>query len=284
MRDNQLIVLAVLGVLFLVLLNLPVAVVDGLKHGVREGIAPLQAALSRVSRGMGAAAGALRGAGRLRGENEKLSQEVARLGGEVRHLTSLERENAELRRQLSLAAKVPRRLVAGEVLSRDADGWWQIVRLNKGSDEGVGADMAVISVDGLLGKIVDVTRGTADVLLISDPACRVSAQIARTGSFGIVAGRGPTWKGQVICRMDFINRDKPVMAGDEVITSGLGGVFPKGLLIGYVESVHTDRSGLYQFADVVSAADLGMVEYAFVVVPETAPIRETAGARAEGGP
>jgi rod shape-determining protein MreC len=134
--------------------------------------------------------------------------------------------------------------------------------------------MAVVTPDGLVGKTVDVSLRTADVLLLSDPNCKVSARIARTGTFGLVSGTGPARDGAMLCRMEFINKDVPIRAGDQVLTSGLGGVFPPGLLVGYVDAVDLDESGLYQRADVVPRADLGRLTYVFVVFEEEDPIEE----------
>ena len=218
----------------------------------------------------------VRGLGSLFTENQRLAGEVTRLQGDVRELKALAQENDALRRQLQFLQRVPRSLMACEVIARDQDGWWQAIRLNKGSKDTVQKDLAVVSVEGLVGKTVDVSENTAEVLLISDPSCKVAAQISRTGSFGILSGRGPSWRGQVICKMEFINKSIPIQAGDEVITSGLGGIFPKGLLIGYVDKVFMDHSGLYQHADIISKSDLGRLQYAFVVKGKPTGLYETA--------
>jgi len=99
----------------------------------------------------------------------------------------------------------------------------------------------------------------------------VSARVVRTGAFGVVSGRGVRANGQVLCRMEFINRNLPAVPGDEVVTSGLGGVFPPGLPIGYVEHVERAPSGLYEEADVLPRADLGRMRYAFVLRRAAAP-------------
>jgi len=151
------------------------------------------------------------------------------------------------------------------VLARSRDGWWQIIRLNKGSSHGISENLAVVSMDGLVGKTVAVSRNTADVLLLSDPSCRVSSRLIRSGSFGIVSGRGPSWQGQVFCRMEFIHKNDEVQPGDEVVTSGLGGVFPPNIPIGYIDRVSMDTSGLYQRADVITRADLSSLRYVFVM-------------------
>ena len=129
-----------------------------------------------------------------------------------------------------------------------------------------------MTAEGLIGRTVEVSEHTADVLLVSDPACKVAVRIPRTSTFGVLAGRGPSWRGETLCRVDFVNKNAALKPGDEVVTSGLGGTFPKGLLVGYVgDQVFADRSGLYQQADVISRARLGQLQYAFVVKGQPPP-------------
>ncbi len=264
-RQNTILVWAVLLASLLVLLNLPTGASRRVKAALREALAPLHALVTRTSLGVREAGGALRGFGGMAGENRRLAEELARLRGEQRRLAVFGEQNRELRRQLGYRRASPRRLLPCEVIARDVSGWWQTLRIDRGTRDGVGPDMAVVTVDGLAGRTAAAAAGTADVLLVSDPNCRVAARIARTGANGIVSGLGVAWSGQVLCRMNFINRNLPVKAGDEVVTSGLGGVFPEGLPVGYVERAERDASGLYQWADVVPRAELGTMRYAFVL-------------------
>ena len=270
MRENRLVLWIVLGAFFITLLNLPDRFTLGIKSTVREAMAPLQTVMTDFWRGIRESATSVRGYRRLLKENQQMSAEMARLLGEVRDLKLREQENEQLRAQLAFSQRAHRSLIPCEIIARDREGWWQTVRLSKGALDGIAPDMAVVSVDGLIGRTVEVSPHTCDVLLVSDPGCKVSARILRTGTFGVVAGRGPSWKGQVVCRMEFINKNAPIVAGDEVMTSGLGGLFPKGLLIGYVDQVFTDMSGLYQYADVIVKADLGTLQYAYVVTGDGA--------------
>lgn len=265
MKPSRLLLWTAMAVLLAALLNLPSPIGDRVKNAVRSALAPFQESMAGVLRRLREGWATVRGLGGLAAENQRMAAEIARLLGEVRDLKALERENEQLRAVLGFASRAQRDLIPAEIIARGRDGWWQTVRINKGAVHGVQTNMAVISVEGLVGRIVSVSAGAADVLLISDPTCKVAAQILRTGSFGILAGRGPQWDGSVVCRMEFINKNVPIRPGDEVITSGLGGVFPRGLLIGYVDRVATDRSGLYQYADVISKADIGTLEYVFVV-------------------
>ena len=265
MRDRSIVLWVVLGAVLLVVLNLPAAVSDRAKGMLREGVAPLQGVLSGFSRWMGESVRSVRGIGGLARENQQMSTELVRLRNEVRDLRSLAQDNAELREQLQFTAQIKRPLIPCEVIARDISGWWETIRLSRGLSDGVSMNMAVITSDGLVGRTVDVSARTCDVLLISDPACKVSARIVRTGAFGVMVGNGPAESGQAVCQMNFINKNVPVLPGDEVVTSGLGGIFPKELLIGYVDKVYKDETGLFQRADVIPKADLGRLTYVFVV-------------------
>ncbi|MFH0953026.1 MAG: rod shape-determining protein MreC [Verrucomicrobiota bacterium] len=274
MRDRSIVVWVLVAAVLLTVLNLPPAVSGRAKGVLREAVAPIQSVLSGFSRKVRESVKSIRGIGGLLGENQKMAAELAHLRNQVRDLEALEQENTDLRQQLQFASRSNYRLIPCEVIARDITGWWRTVRLGKGSSDDVTLNTAVVTTDGLVGRTADVSLHTCDVLLISDPGCKVSAQIARTGSFGIVSGRGASAAGQVACQMDFINKNTPILAGDEVVTSGLGGVFPKGLLVGYVDKVYTDESGLFQKADIIPKADVGALSYVFVVAGQGNPIDE----------
>lgn len=268
MKDRGFLTWVILGVVLVVLLNLPASISGRAKAAVREGLSPLQHALSGALVRLREAVSVLRGLGGILRENQEMKAELIRLRNRMRELKELERENIELREQLQFLRSAERQLVPCEVIARDISGWWQTVRLSRGRADGIEPGRAVVTPEGLVGRTMDVSEHTCDVLLISDPSCRVSARIARTGTFGVVTGAGVSWTGRAVCRMDFLNKNEPVQPGDEVVTSGLGGVFPKNLLVGYVERVHRDAAGLYQYADVLPKADLGALTYVFVVLEE----------------
>jgi rod shape-determining protein MreC len=272
-RERQFIIWLIVAALVLVLLNLPASVTGGIKSVIREAVAPLQEAASGAWTSVRQGASSVRGYGGLLAENKKLSEQVTKLQAEVTQLKNLDVENAALRQQLGFSHTSQRKLIASEILGRDPDGWWQMIRINKGSADGVTTNLAVISVEGLIGKTIRVSPHTADVLLLSDPNCLVSVRIQRTGAFGILTGKGPNYEGRVVCRLDYINKNVALVEGDEVVSSGLGSVFPGGLFVGKIQRIGVDRTGLYQFAEVISKAEIGMLNYVFVVAesPEAAP-------------
>lgn len=287
MRDQTLFVLILAGIVLLVILNLPAAVSGRLKGFVRDAMAPLQELVVSASQQGQETIKLARGVSQLMNENQRQAGEIARLRLRLNELEGLEDETRKLRNLLAYRSREPRHLLACEVLGRDVSGWWQTVRLDKGLNDGVRADMAVATPEGLIGRVLSATARTCDILLISDPKCKVSALVARSQAFGIISGNGVTAQGLPVCHMEFINMDRrhPVQNGDEVVTSGLGGVFPKDLLVGRLENIKTNESGLYAEAEVVLAADLGALDYVFVVAglsPGT-PSATAAGPAAEAG-
>lgn len=252
----------------LAMMNLPDSASRRVKGAVRDGISPLQAVLRGGVRELQDIFRYVRGLGDLALENRALSEEIVYLRGEMRMARERERDNQMLRDLLGFVQRFPNQLISCEVIGRDSTGWWQTVRLDKGALSGVAEGRAAITTDGLIGRTVAVSARTADVLLLSDPSCKVSVRLARSGVFGVVEGLGAKPGEQPACRMDYVLQQADVQEGDEVVTAGLGGLFPKGLLVGRVTKVELNETGLYQTAWIDSAANLGELEYGFVAATE----------------
>lgn len=261
-----------------VLLNLPPPAVLRLAAEVRDGMEPFQNTLSLVvSRARRLFSGIGR-TGRIIEEKQALEIKVAELEHRLRCLEHFETENETLRRQLGFSILSPRKLLLCEVIARgDMSGWWQTVRLNKGLSSGVSSGMAVMTADGLIGRTIEVSERTSDVLLITDPNCKVACRTVRDGAFGIMRGAGVRLSGRPALEMltsarptemNYISTAHDIQEGDVVLTSGLGGVFPEGLPVGRVGQVRMHASGLYRQADVIPAARMDSFRYAFVVLEQ----------------
>ena len=255
--------IAAVCVLLLILL-LPDGLTARVKGFFKGLVTPVQSALLKTGRSLKAGADTVRGFGGLAEENLRLRSELVRLQAQARLNKNIEEENLKLRRMLNFHERQARGLIPAEVSARSISGWWQSIRLGKGIDDGILRNRAVISPEGLVGRTAEVSAHTADVLLLSDPACKVSARVSRTGSFGLVTGHGVNLKGYPVARMEFIHREIPIRVGDEVVTSGLGGVFPRDILIGYIESIETGEGGLYQVADILPHAVVNLTDVVFV--------------------
>lgn len=238
------------------------------KGAVRNVVSPAERSSSGLAQRLAEAAAAIRGIGGAVEKNRELAHELVRVQAELNTLRDAEAENVRLRRAFKFYHQQPQSLIPCDVISRNISGWWNTVRVGKGSSDHIESNLAVISPDGLVGKTIEVSGHTSEVLLVSDPAFRVSAKVKEAKTFGLVRGGGADLKGQPIARMDFINKDAKISVGDEVVTSGLSGesgVFPKGVHIGYVAKVHRDGSGLYQYAELAPSATIGLLDYVFAV-------------------
>ena len=277
-----------LAALLLVLLNLPGAASRAVKSAVRETAAPPQSLWAGLSLRAREAVSTLRGIGGLSARNAELESELLQARAELRRLEAFREENETLRAQLGYAARSPYRLISAEVIARDASGWWQSLRLGQGARDGIAPDQAVLTPDGLAGRTVEVTPRTADVLLISDPSSQVAVEIPRLRAFGILHGEGVQADGRVHLRINFIDRRAALQPGDEVITSGLGGMFPRGIPIGRVDRADPDDDealGLYQSAQVTPRVELGALRQVFVMAePSDAPAAEAGAPRPGAGP
>jgi rod shape-determining protein MreC len=234
----------------------------GIKSGVRELLAPYHTAL--------AVAGGWRPGRSARTADPDASSQLARL----QRMETLERENDELRRLLGLEKRLAFHTLPAVIMARDgAAGWWRSVRLNKGAQDGVRTNQAVIAESGVLGVVREVSPHTAEVLLLSDPGCRISVRCGRTGDFGLLVGGGVLGRDGVMemllpaepGEMTYIPRESTIREGDGIVTSGLGGVFPEGLLVGRVSKVEPAHSGLYLNARIVPAADLARLRHVLIL-------------------
>lgn len=277
MRERRLlfwvIVLAVV-----VLLNLPPPAVLRSAAEVRDGMEPFQNTLSLVVARTRRLFSGIGRTGRIIEQKQALEIKVAELEHRLRRLEHFKTENELLRRQLGFSILSPRKLLLCEVIVRgDMSGWWQTVRLNKGLSSGVTSGMAVMTADGLIGRTIEVSARTSDVLLITDPNCKVACRTARDGAFGIMRGAGVRLTGRPAlemltsarpAEMNYISTAHDIREGDVVLTSGLGGVFPEGLPVGRVGQVRMHASGLYRQADVIPAARMDSFRYAFIVMEQ----------------
>ncbi len=263
-RERKILKWGVASVALLLLFGLLGGCSARVKGVFKDILTPIQGVLLKGSLRLKVGVDSVRGFSGLAEEKRLLKEELVKLQAEVRLLETLEEENLHLQKQLEFYGKRTIDLIPAQVVTRSISGWWQSVGLGKGALSGIRSNRAVISPDGLVGRTADVTARSAEVLLVSDPACNVSARISRTGSFGLVSGRGVTKKGYPTAQMQFIHKDTPVRVGDEVVTSGLGGIFPRNILIGYVEAIRTEDAGLYQIADVLPQAVVTLTDVVFV--------------------
>jgi len=199
----------------------------------------------------------------LPGARLDLDAENRRLRSELASREELQRENDRLRRLLGYAETQPRRTVAARVIAEDASSWFRTVEIDRGSEDGIVDGLPVVDAAGLVGRVVRSGPHSSRVLLITDASSAVAVLVQDERIRGVCRGQG----GGVA--LDFALVADDIKVGDGIITSGLGGVFPKGLVVGYVRSVQRERSGLFQTVEVEPAVDFAHLEEVLVVLKDT---------------
>jgi rod shape-determining protein MreC len=196
----------------------------------------------------------------LRAENDSLRTVLARMAVSVSRLQEDRRENDRLRSMLDFREHNQLGLVATRVIAREASRPGREWKIDKGSQDGIRKNLAVVTVDGLMGKVTAVGPRSAFVRPLIARNCRVSAKISRTRTDAIVE-----WSNDLGLHLTFLPFRAEVEPGDEIISSGLGGVFPKGLLIGKVSQVETlPKDGSLRVL-VDPAVDFSSIDGIFVV-------------------
>lgn len=278
MRGKRYLLLIVAGILVL-LVNLPMPASRRLKASIKENLVPFQNAVSAFGGKLANFRDFLLNARGAITDRERLAEDIANLQQRLNDVSALEDENRRLRTLLDVSQTSSNRLVLCRVVARDdTSGWWQTVTLNRGSDAGIREDLPVVTTNGLIGRTTLVTKHSTDVLLLTDPGCKVSCRGSSSGTFGIVQGGGiGMLDGANIellapvepCRIDYVDMDSGITNGEMLVTSGLGGVFPAGIPVGSVSRLDMDTSALYLGADVLPAADIARLDDVFVMVPST---------------
>ena len=192
----------------------------------------------------------------VRNENARLREENRRLRVSALQVDEIANENRRLRGLLELQERLPLTTVSGEIIAREWGGWVRSLTVNRGRGDRVARLTAVITPDGLLGRVVDVRPGASIVQVLTDPASTVGAHVMRTRTPGIVEGES---RGTM--RFKYMARDGAgIDVGDLVVTSGQGGVFPRGVPMGKVTAIDNRGSALFHYATIEPLVDYSRVD------------------------
>lgn len=267
-RTGPLLVAALLGHLLLVSLQVNTAGGGTVFRAIVFGI------FGEVQRVVG---GALAGAGdawshyvglwNVHDENARLRDRIGQLEVRLQEQRALALRGERLEQLLELQPRLVQKTLAADIVAGDASSFFHTVTINRGTADGVRADMAVLAPRGLVGRVVAQPAPTAHaarVQLLVDRSAAAAAAVERSRTGGVVVGaEGGT------LRMDFVSTTADVRVGDLVVSSGLDGIYPKGFVIGEVVSV-ARGSGLYQDVRVRPAVDFSAIEEVLLVVEPVA--------------
>jgi rod shape-determining protein MreC len=225
---------------------------------------PVQSALARVNRTTVGVWSTYREWKNVRAENRHLRDEAQRLRVEALRVTETVEENHRLRRLLALKAAMPLTTLSGEIIAREWGGWVRSLTVNRGRADHVSRLTAVIAPDGLIGRVVDVRPGASIVQVLTDPASTVGAHVVRTRTQGIVEGEA---RGTM--RFKYMARDgSNIQVGDLVVSSGGGGLFPRGIPVGRVRAIDDRGSALFHYAQLAPAVDFARIDEVLLIVGE----------------
>lgn len=204
----------------------------------------------------------------LQAEIDDLNEKLAKLKTESQISDDVASENKELRSLLELKDEYSSTwvTVAAEVTGRDADNWYEKLTINKGSADGITENMAVVNEDGLIGKTVNVTENTSDVLLIIDSSGSLGGMLQESSIEGVLQGIGG---GKGLITMTKLPYNADIQLNDVVVSSGVGGVFPAGILVGTVIKVNTSSDGLSKEAIVEPYSNFDDIKFVLVIHPMT---------------
>jgi len=205
----------------------------------------------------------------LKEQNEELQKQVAELEKYKQQILEFQKENINLRSMLGLKQRsLQYDMEAAEVIGRDSGNWFNVILIDKGEEDGIKKDMAVVTDQGLVGYTFSTGKNYAKVILITDDRSSVSSMIERTRDNGIIKGTiDPAPRGFV--KMVYLPQEANLVKGDVVISSGLGGVVPKGIIIGEVMEAGKEPNDLMQYAIIKPEADLQKLEQVFVITSQS---------------
>ena len=196
----------------------------------------------------------------VQAENERLKQQISALQIRLQQERSLAQQSQSLQKLLELKTASDLSTTAASVIAGGASPEFRTITIDKGTSEGIHSDMAVISPAGIVGRVIQPSPRAAKVQLLIDRNAAAGALVERTRAQGVVIGTGADE-----LRMDYVSGSSEVKAGDVVVTSGIDGIYPKGFVIGQIQSV---KRGAGEYSSIVirPAVDFSALEAVLIVV------------------
>ncbi len=223
---------------------------------------PVQSAMVRIADRVAAVWAQFSEIGRLRVENARLRGQVGALRQQVAAFREAAATSERMQRLLKFREQLSSPALAARAIGRDPSRWFATLVIDRGSRDGIVRNAPVVTPDGVVGRVIEVTPTTARVLLITDSRSALGVLIQDSRDPAVVEGRG----GRLL-HLKYLSRTTKVSAGDIVVTSGLGGVFPRGLVVGRIVQMMREEGALLQDAEVEPAAALDRLEEVLVLLP-----------------
>ena len=259
-RRTLFVILTVAVIVVLLLPRQTQGLLDGVSHPIAQILAiPIQAlaSLDQSIRETWNRYIALQG---VYEQNLELQKTVQQLNVQVSQLREQIIVSEQLAEMFDFQKQTPMETVAARVIGRNATNWYRAIIIDKGSQHGIEKEMGVMNSTGVVGRVINVNPSTAIVLLLTDPNVAMAGMIQRSRDEGIIQGTA-----QGFVRMKYLPPLSKVEIGDIVVTSGLTGDYPRGLLIGHVRKLEKADADLFQSAEIQPMVDFSKLEGVLVV-------------------
>lgn len=268
LKKPQYIALALVAVIALIIFNLPARTMSRVKLAISGTFLPLFGLAGSSQRALEKTGNVILPRSVLAKENEKLRLENERLRVQMMQNAELLRENSALRQALGWQKQTSWKLKLGRVIARDPANWWRTVTIDIGEKQGVRANLPVLTSDGLVGRVAVTSANRSLVLLLGDPNLRVGALVADKDvhEAGIIISTSAPLDNNMV-DFQYFSNNTGIKPGQTVITSGDGGVFPKGIVIGQIVDLRNKSTELSTEARVKIAAELNSLEEVWVRLP-----------------
>ncbi len=198
----------------------------------------------------------------LEEENRKLRESVATLEKEMNYYQEMYLEGMRARKLLALKENIGYPSVAGRVIGINRSSVFKTILIDIGKTDGVRLESPVLIDEGVIGRVIETSWNVSRVLLLTDYNSNIDALIQETRAQGVLQGQGSEG-----CILNYVHRSEDVQVGDKIISSGMAGVFPKGILLGTVTKVEKKKFGLFQEIEAIQAVDFSKLEEVLVVLP-----------------
>ncbi len=232
---------------------------------VGDIVTPVQEFMYRIATRVSNFSKSIKERRQLEDNYNQLLERVDQLEKELLQFEEVKKENARLKELLNFETDEEFIMVGARVTGKDPGNWFNIFTIDKGTNDGVKVDSAVVTDKGLVGRVISVGKNWAKVRSIVDGQSSVSGIVERTRDIGMVRGNNGLTYEDGLCRMVHLPTDSDIIIGDQIITSGLGEIFPKGILIGEVIEATLEKRDPYKTAIIQPAVDFRRLEEVIVI-------------------
>ena len=257
------IVITIIILILIVVFSNTDSEISFLENAASKLVMPIQNGLTYLKNGISGNSTFFTDINNLKQENEELKQKNSELEQSLRELENIKSENETLKEYLDLTEKYGEyKTVPAYIINKDISNYSKTIVINVGSDDGIQENMTVIADQGLVGHVISVTSNTAKVRTIVDTSSSVSCSLSTTDESIVCKG---TLEEESALKAMYIPDDDGIIQGDSVETSGLGGIYPKGIHVGSIKRVVNTQNATDRYAIVETAVDFDKLDTVLVI-------------------